>query len=646
MANRMYRQGDDIRLSQIIGAHGVGGLRIQMGGLSMICAGLDHWYQNYTSTRPMLDIPFDRKDVIIKEKRLQKFLDVDYFMQPPEYRDDPKATNAYLPVPYFRFPLNSYCSDNQRKDSCGRISRLSQSDSTVQPLCQHCLTNQNKKSILKQVNIIVACKNGHLDEFPWYQWAHGTTENLSCSPRDIAYRQRAGTGVAGQIVKCLNCGKSNDMASGFSRLKALYGPCKGAKPWHGSNISEPCEMEVEGIFSNQISAYTPVIQSSLFIPINAPTEIQEIDAEMDNNRAIKFDLNNFEQDFTSEDERTVVEDAIDRYLKRDDGRIAKALSSYSEENIKKAWMRRIYGSDDFEIKDSEPDSEEDYRYQEYKVFNDGVNNKYISTEIFDIKKYSSETSNIVDNVVLVKSILETRVLAGFNRLSGDIDTNKAKHLLWKEYPNKPNRWLPAVQNYGEGIFIKFNEKLLTQHSSKSVVKERISILEKTQQDIEGGFLANTNISAEHLFIHTLSHLLINEISFYAGYSAASMSERLYVRTDGEDKMLGLLIYTSQGDSEGTMGGLVEVGRPGTLDKILENAISNSIWCSTDPVCNEVIPQGPFKLNLGACYSCCLLPETSCELMNSYLDRGIVSGTQSNPEVGILFPYQSLGVHKE
>ena len=79
MAYRQHRQGDDIRLSQIIGAHGVGGLRVQMGGLSMICAGLDHWYEPYTSTRPMLNIPFRREDVMIKEKRLQKFLDVDYF---------------------------------------------------------------------------------------------------------------------------------------------------------------------------------------------------------------------------------------------------------------------------------------------------------------------------------------------------------------------------------------------------------------------------------------------------------------------------------------------------------------------------------------------------------------------------------------
>ena len=115
-----------------------------------------------------------------------------------------------------------------------------------------------------------------------------------------------------------------------------------------------------------------------------------------------------------------------------------------------------------------------------------------------------------------------------------------------------------------------------------------------------------------------------------------MSERLYVSTDDDNKMLGLLIYTSQGDSEGTMGGLVEVGKPGIFDEIIKNSVSNSAWCSTDPVCNEVIPQGPFKLNLGACYSCCLLPETSCELINSFLDRGIISGTQSNPKVGLLF----------
>ena len=44
---------DDIRKSQITGTFGVGSLRVQLGGLSMIAAGLDHWYQDYTLTRQM-----------------------------------------------------------------------------------------------------------------------------------------------------------------------------------------------------------------------------------------------------------------------------------------------------------------------------------------------------------------------------------------------------------------------------------------------------------------------------------------------------------------------------------------------------------------------------------------------------------------
>ena len=71
------------------------------------------------------------------------------------------------------------------------------------------------------------------------------------------------------------------------------------------------------------------------------------------------------------------------------------------------------------------------------------------------------------------------------------------------------------------------------------------------------------------------------------------------------------------------------------NKKANNAVKKGLWCSTDPVCNEVVPQGPFNLNLGACYSCALLPETSCELINSLLDRGIVVGTQMEPDLGII-----------
>ena len=91
-------------------------------------------------------------------------------------------------------------------------------------------------------------------------------------------------------------------------------------------------------------------------------------------------------------------------------------------------------------------------------------------------------------------------------------------------------------------------------------------------------------------------------------------------------MSGLLIYTADGDSEGTMGGLVRMGENGIIETVFENAINTSRWCAADPVCTEIGKrdgQGLEKINLAACHNCCLLAETSCEEFNRLLDRGVL-----------------------
>ena len=632
---KKYRQGDDIRLSQIVGVFGVGGLRVQVGGLSMICAGLDHWYKKYTSTRPLLGYNFQKAELMIKERRLESLLGVDYFLQPPEYRDSPDANNAFLPVPFFRFPTYSYCSYNRGKNACGRMQQLHPSRAELKPKCRIC-AQSDKSSDLYQVNIIVACPEGHIDEFPWYEWAHNSI-NPTCKRTQLVFMQSSGTGVTGQAVKCLECNAYNDLSKGFTKLLDLYGPCKGMMPWHGPDVNEPCGKEVQGIFSNQTSAYQPLVRSSLFIPIESSDEIQEIDAELDNNRAIKYDINGFLTDYGSSDAKELVELQIDKILQRDDGRIRNELSQYSEEAIKSALINRVYGISEVEDKERSITTENEFRFEEYKVLKEGVNNKYIKTETNDINEYSEEVKKYINKVVLVKAIVETRALAGFTRLSPlELDEEKAMKLLWNNYPSQGNRWLPATQNFGEGIFIEFNSKILDKHGKKDIIKERLSKLVSAQEKIEGGPLKDKEISLELIFIHTLTHLLINEIAFESGYSVASISERMYVEPySDENNMNGVLIYTSQGDTEGTMGGLVTAGQPARFNELFLSAIINAGWCSTDPVCNEVIPQGPFNLNLGACYSCSLLPETSCELINSYLDRGVVVGTFENPDIGVV-----------
>jgi hypothetical protein len=62
---------------------------------------------------------------------------------------------------------------------------------------------------------------------------------------------------------------------------------------------------------------------------------------------------------------------------------------------------------------------------------------------------------------------------------------------------------------------------------------------------------------------------------------------------------------------------------------LDQALSLGELCSNDPVCAQHQPDRPEeeRFLLGAaCHGCVLLPESSCERRNDYLDRALVVPT--------------------
>jgi len=149
-------------------------------------------------------------------------------------------------------------------------------------------------------------------------------------------------------------------------------------------------------------------------------------------------------------------------------------------------------------------------------------------------------------------------------------------------------------------------------------------------------LRDRQVGPRFVLLHTLAHLLINRLTFECGYSSAALRERLYVSEHPEAPMAGILIYTAAGDAEGTLGGLVRMGKPGRLEPLLFRALSGARWCSADPVCMEMGQsggQGPDSLNLAACHGCSLVPETACEEFNRLLDRGLVIGAFDRPALG-------------
>ena len=96
-----------------------------------------------------------------------------------------------------------------------------------------------------------------------------------------------------------------------------------------------------------------------------------------------------------------------------------------------------------------------------------------------------------------------------------------------------------------------------------------------------------------VLLHSFAHALIRQLAVECGYTTASLRERIYSRNPGEDQpeMAGVLIYTAAPDSEGTLGGLVSLGKPETLERHLDQALDNMRLCASDPLCAEHHPEG-------------------------------------------------------
>ncbi len=95
-------------------------------------------------------------------------------------------------------------------------------------------------------------------------------------------------------------------------------------------------------------------------------------------------------------------------------------------------------------------------------------------------------------------------------------------------------------------------------------------------------------------------------------------------------MAGVLIYTAAPDSEGTLGGLVNLGRPEQLERHIDQALEEMRLCSSDPLCSEHAPgaEADGTMHGGACHACLFAPETSCERGNRFLDRQTLVQTVS------------------
>ena len=616
-----------IRRSQMIAPFGTGALVVARNGVSLISGGLDHWFEREDGSGGV-----DIEEYKVHEWRLEKLLNVDHFRLPADFRRSyrgQEVPNAWLTQPFLRFPRWHFCP------SCNRLDMrpLTERGRIWCPACERA----GRKRPLFQVPFVAMCDRGHIQDFPWREWVHHSAD-VSCR-KDLRLIATGGASLAAQRVEC-ECNSKRTLASiteadpdGFTFLSktllqneaATQSPpylCRGLRPWLGEEDPSECDRHIRGSLRSASNLYFAVVSSSIYLPRSSdfvPSSLVSMIEEPPLSTLISV-LSG------------VTSDIQPQHLRQP---YAMQLEPYSDEQIQAALQIVLQGNSPSEPAGSIPPGGEDwdtaFRRDEFNVLRRPRKDDRLLTVRGDLERYEKNVTSYFSNVILVHKLRETRAFAGFTRVypHDRASLEDRKRLLRKDLLHGQDDWLPAYVVFGEGIFIELDEGRLRQWENRANVSMRGRRLDGQYQKVKlHRGLRDRLIDQRFVLLHTLSHLLMNRLTFECGYSSAALRERLYHSSHPDFPMAGILIYTAAGDAEGTMGGLVRMGKQGNLEPIVRRALENARWCSADPVCaeaGEVGGQGPDSLNLAACHNCALVPETACEEFNRFLDRGMLIG---------------------
>ncbi len=476
---------------------------------------------------------------------------------------------------------------------------------------------------LEQITLVQVHSNGSLNDVPWHYLAHDG-KNSSCQA-PLKWFQKDGK------VICLGCSKSAKAYAGMTF------PFKGySQPWINSHNKQhyqkiPENKAVAMIMEvNDTRVHTAVNKLALVIPPESRIKRGSVLDRLYHDEQLKTELLDI---FTNKTCNPSL---------RQKSQIKRAMQTLSctQEEMELA-LQEIKKGYPLYHKSIQSGGllEDEYKALSYPLDDVGDDEDFVTNHLTKAWREFCAQSNhrlqkiakVIDKVVAVSRLKEIVVLEGFSR-GGVLPSPDDKPEIIPPDIVGESDWLPALELYGEGIFISLNEEVLSRWENNTYVLQRKETLHKR---LEATNLADTlpnDMSARFLLLHTLSHLLIKELESQAGYPAASLKEKIYSAASYDSPMAGILIYVAIPDISGSLGGLCELAEPRRLVRLLVRIFEKAEWCSLDPVCKTHTGQGPALLNLAACHACLLVPETSCCCGNILLDRMLVKGERNLPSI--------------
>lgn len=590
----MVTRQKSIRTSQLITPFGVGAV-VELGGESFTCKDTRYW-----PVESCLELA---------DNHLSRLLGLK-IRQPPTkgMSSNPGA------VPFSRFPAWLFCP------TCRLMHRYTASmEKANEHKAPTCGDPACKKAPLVPMRFVVACEEGHLQDVDWHWWCHldaqkGETGTCARVGSRMHFRVSGASGgdFDSMSIECA-CGASKSFVGLTDQGRRIT--CWGRQPW---------ETAKQGSCASTTARVYPRGASNIYYPsVLSALDLMSIETKESIGRAEAVKAW-FETSDLAKSARAAARASANRDML---GQLFQMI--YSEgarqfgiphATVESAFLGWLDDKPAPAVEGANDRSQHGILAAEWPFLAREVATR---TRNLQARPYATKStwpekfSAVFDQVTLVDRLREVRALTGFARV-------KTERVIPSDLDGKLG-WLPGVESFGEGIFIKMNLAYLEkwEHEVQGAFASRSAELEASCERW-GRQPARAYSSARFIALHTFAHGLMRRLSFDAGYSSSSIRERIYCGASGE-MMAGLLLYTSDSDSEGALGGLVRQGEPHRLIGTMERTIADLSWCSGDPVCSEMPRQGVDGMNAAACHACTLVSETSCAYNNSLLDRRLLLG---------------------
>lgn len=608
---RVPRPEGQLRQSQLITTFGPGSM-VDLVDRAVLIGGLEHWGYGREMEGEPLDDARLRRSLIPRLKALHPDLDLareHYFRKAPD--GDLRDPRPNVGVRALEFPRWFVCQGCQRLGHA--LHQFKWKSGRYRHDCA-----PNKRSHAVPVRFVAACQRGHLTDFPWVRFAHLGQHEEDCKRWEL-YLEEGATGDFGRIVvRCKNCGAHQPM----NRATAAFPfDCHGERPWLGGQAAnEECDQKLKLLVRTGSDAYFSQVVSALRLPEAEPDALRQ--------RIRQKKLWDVLKDAADEATVKMFVDKIS-FLR-------EALGDQSPADVAKAVARERQaeaGAEERPLRSAEFERITSSPLEQPGVLPDPG----AEFAAYRVPEARIDLPKGVAGLVVVPELREVRVQVSFSRfdsvsadLQGEFDFERQRiKPAPLTMPGGNEKWLPAAEVRGEGIFVQLDEAKVREWEKHAQVDERAEkLLKAYETDGRGGDFPGVR----YYMLHSLSHLLMTAISLECGYAASALSERIYCNPpgDSEPPMAAILISTGTTGSEGTLGGLVEEGR--RLRHHLREAWDIGRLCSNDPVCAAHDPSSDSsdrRTEGAACHGCLYIAECSCERFNRYLDRALVVPTIGN-----------------